>query len=123
MKHPERHLAKRIDMPGRCREFTDLVYSGRRENGKTDLWQKLQASERKFWPPASEYHAYIGELHGHCAMSDGLRNLTPELYFERLRSLPGLDFAALTDHDHGGVAAAELWDEGKWERWRTVLLL
>jgi hypothetical protein len=116
MEHPERHLAKRIDMPGRCREFTDLVYSGRRENGKTDLWQKLQASERKFWPPASEYHAYIGELHGHCAMSDGLRSLTPELYFERLRSLPGLDFAALTDHDHGGVAAAELWDEGKWER-------
>ena len=103
-------------MPGRCREFTDLVYSGRNALGMEELWAKVQATERKFWPPPTEYHAYIGEMHGHCSMSDGLRSLSPELYFERLRSLPGLDFAALTDHDHGGVASAELWDEGKWER-------
>ncbi len=116
MKHPEKRLAKKIDMPGRCQEFTDMVYSGKNEMGMWPLWEKIQQTERKFHPPVSEYQPFIGEMHGHTAMSDGMRSLTPELYFERLKSLPGLDFAALSDHDHGGVATAELWDEGKWER-------
>ena len=103
-------------MPGRCQEFTDMVYSGKNEMGMWPLWEKIQQTERKFHPPVSQYQPFIGEMHGHTAMSDGMRSLTPELYFERLKSLPGLDFAALSDHDHGGVATAELWDEGKWER-------
>ncbi len=103
-------------MPGRCQEFTDMVYSGKNEMGMWPLWEKIQQTERKFHPPVSQYQPFIGEMHGHTAMSEGMRSLTPELYFERLKSLPGLDFAALSDHDHGGVATAELWDEGKWER-------
>ena len=116
MKHPERRLAKKIDMPGRCQEFTDLVYSGANPIGRWPLWEKIQLTEHKFFPGEPEYKPFIGEMHGHTGMSDGVPTLTPELYFSRLKAMPGLDFAALTDHDHGGVGTPELWDDGKWER-------
>ena len=116
MKHPERRLAKKIDMPGRCQEFTDLVYSGFSKMGRWPLWDKIQLTEEKFHPGPNEYKPFIGEMHGHTCMSDGVPSLTPELYFARLQAMEGLDFAAITDHDHGGVGTPELWDDGKWKR-------
>lgn len=43
------------------------------------------------------------DLHGHSNLSDGTG--TPEDYFRYARDVAGLDAAALTDHDHWGVAA------------------
>ncbi|HKJ23925.1 MAG TPA: DUF3604 domain-containing protein, partial [Myxococcota bacterium] len=43
----------------------------------------------------------FGDLHGHSNFSDGTG--TPEDYFAYARDVAGLDFAALTDHDHWGI--------------------
>ncbi len=43
----------------------------------------------------------FGDVHGHTALSDGTG--TPEDYFAYARDVAGLDFAALTDHDHWGM--------------------
>ena len=55
----------------------------------------------------------FGDLHGHSALSDGTG--TPEDYYAYARDVAGLDFAALTDHDHWGMRfvdeSPELWDE------------
>jgi hypothetical protein len=54
-----------------------------------------------------------GDLHGHSNLSDGTG--TPEQYFLYARDVAGLDFAALTDHDHWGLRALaqnpEMWEE------------
>ena len=42
-----------------------------------------------------------GDLHGHTGLSDGTG--TPEDYFAYARDVSGLDFAAITDHDHWGI--------------------
>ena len=42
-----------------------------------------------------------GDLHGHTGLSDGTG--TPEDYFDYARDVAGLDFAAITDHDHWGI--------------------
>lgn len=42
-----------------------------------------------------------GDVHGHSNYSDGTG--TPEQYFRYARDVAGLDFAALTDHDHWGI--------------------
>ena len=34
MAHPDKKPARNIDMPGRCRTFTDIVYSGEGDPGK-----------------------------------------------------------------------------------------
>ncbi len=44
---------------------------------------------------------HFGDLHGHSALSDGTGE--PEDYFRYAREVAGLDFAALTDHDHWGM--------------------
>ena len=108
MKHPERKLAKRFDMPGRAAAFTDLVYSGERGS-----WNEIRADQASRLPGKPEYNVYFGELHGHSNLSDGGPNIDD--YFIRLRNLAGLDFGALSDHDHGGVGKPELWNDGKWE--------
>jgi Protein of unknown function (DUF3604) len=54
-----------------------------------------------------------GDVHGHSNFSDGTG--TPEQYFRYARDVAGLDFAALTDHDHWGIQplahTPELWAE------------
>jgi hypothetical protein len=54
-----------------------------------------------------------GDLHGHSSFSDGTG--LPEEYFTYARDVSGLDFVALTDHDHWGlvplVDQPELWNE------------
>ena len=54
-----------------------------------------------------------GDLHGHSNLSDGTG--TPEQYFRYARDVAGLDFVALTDHDHWGLRALSrhppMWDE------------
>ena len=108
MKHPERKLAKRFDMPGRAAAFTDLVYAGARGS-----WEDIRADQASRLPGKPEYNVYFGELHGHSNLSDG--GPTIDDYFVRLRDMAGLDFGALSDHDHGGVGKPELWNDGKWE--------
>lgn len=53
-----------------------------------------------------------GDLQGHTQLSDG--SATPQEYFEYGRDAAGLDFLAITDHDHWGLRALdgspELWD-------------
>ncbi|MCQ2432538.1 MAG: DUF3604 domain-containing protein [Clostridia bacterium] len=119
MTHPDRKKAKRYDMPGRCREFTDKVYGGVHDDPKA-LWKEINDSKYKFYPDAPEYKAFIGEMHGHSTLSDG--SADPEQYYPRLRELAKLDFGALTDHDHGGVGKAELWDgnPSKWDKMKEL---
>ncbi len=54
-----------------------------------------------------------GDLQGHTQLSDG--SATPAQYFEYGRDAAGLDFVAVTDHDHWGLEALdgnpELWED------------
>jgi hypothetical protein len=54
-----------------------------------------------------------GDLHGHSSLSDGTGS--PGAYYRYARDVAGLDFAALTDHDHWGMRfmdqQPELWDQ------------
>ncbi len=56
-----------------------------------------------------------GDLHGHSNLSDGTG--TPEDYYAYARDVAGLDFAALTDHDHWGM----LFLDGHPELWQRIL--
>ena len=114
MNHPERKIARSIDMPGRCRKFTDMVYSGQHPDPDR-LWQEVNATQDDFNPPPMPYNLYIGEMHGHSNLSDGRREVSVDDYFRTIRDRAKFDFGALADHDHGGVGRAELWDDGKWE--------
>ncbi len=53
------------------------------------------------------------DLHGHSGLSDGTGS--PDDYYGYARDVAGLDFAALTDHDHWGMLFLDqhpaLWDE------------
>jgi len=111
MKHPERHLARGFDTPGRCRKFTNLVYSGVHPD-PAGLAKRIFSIEQEFYPEAPAYRLYFGEMHGHTNLSDGKTQIDD--YFVNIRDRAKLDFAALTDHDHGGIGHAELWGEGKW---------
>lgn len=54
-----------------------------------------------------------GDLQGHTQLSDG--SASPSQYFEYGRDAAGLDFLAITDHDHWGLRALDatpaLWEE------------
>jgi hypothetical protein len=54
-------------------------------------------------------------MHGHTNLSDGSVDI--DTYFKNIRDLAKLDFAVLTDHDHGGVGKPELWvgSPSKWD--------
>ena len=111
MQHPERKLAKRFDMPGRARSFTDAVYSG--ESGTPEeVWERIRQGQKEFLPGEPEYQIFFGDLHGHSNLSDG--GVEIDDYFLNLRDNAKLDFAALADHDHGGVGKPELWGR-KWD--------
>ena len=99
-------------MPHNAREYVDIVYGGESDNPKA-LWDKMKEIERRRVPASSEYQVFLGDIHGHSCLSDG--SPTIDEYFINLRDHVKLDFAALSDHDHGGVGKKELWDGGKWE--------
>ena len=113
MNHPDKYTAKRIDTPNRCKEFTDTVYSG--DGHAQEKWARMNAAEASFEPPAPDLHPYIGEMHGHTNLSDGQVDI--DTYFQNLRDIAKLDFAVLSDHDHGGVGKPELWvgSPSKWD--------
>ena len=115
MKHPEKRTARSIDMQGRSRKFTDMVYSGVQPDPKA-YWQAINRTQNEFDPPAPEYSLYCGEMHGHTNISDAYDYVEIDGYFRSIRDKAKFDFGALSDHDHGGVGRAELWKEGKWER-------
>ena len=111
MINKERKLAKAVDTPNRCRAFTEAVYSGVSDNPEK-LKKEVFALEKRDYPSDSPYHVYFGEMHGHTCMSDG--RPTVDEYFRNIRDNAKLDFAAISDHDHGGIGKAELW-KGNWE--------
>lgn len=106
----EKYIARRYDVPLRDREFTDIVYSSGRYG--RDTAKKLLEIENKYNPTDNEFNIYIGEMHGHTNLSDAMPDI--DSYFTAARDTAKLDFCAISDHDHGGVFASELW-YGKWD--------
>lgn len=115
MKHPEKKFARSIDMPGRCQEFTDMVYSGKNPDPE-QFWKDINAVQNKFNPPPVEYTLLCGEMHGHTNISDAYEYVDIDEYFRTIRDKAKFDFGVLADHDHGGVGKAELWNDGKWQK-------
>ena len=114
MNHPDKYIAKRYDTPNRSRAFTDTVYNG--ESGTpAELWGNMNSARRSLDPPAPDLIPLTGEMHGHTNLSDGRPDI--DTYFKNIRDLAKLDFAVLTDHDHGGVGRPELWtgSPSKWD--------
>lgn len=95
-------------MADRCRESVSCVYGGDSET-KQDFLKRMKDATAKYYPSPNEYNIYFGELHGHTNLSDGSVDIYS--YFMSLRDTVKLDFAALTDHDHGGVGSAELFGD------------
>ena len=112
MNHPDKYLAKRYDTANRSAAFTDAVYCKADATGAD-----LQAAWRSYDPPAPELIPLVGEMHGHTNLSDGRPDI--DTYFRNIRDLAGLDFAVLTDHDHGGVGRPTLW-EGSPSKWDVI---
>ena len=110
MNHPDKYLAKRYDTPNRSKDFTDAVYHKKDATGAD-----LHAAWRSLDPPEPDLIPLVGEMHGHTNLSDGRPDI--DTYFRNIRDLAGLDFAVLTDHDHGGVGRPALWEENpsKWD--------
>ncbi|MFC1707556.1 DUF3604 domain-containing protein [Planctomycetota bacterium] len=89
-------------------------------------WWRQPAVELADLPPAppferhtrtindTRYSVYYGELHGHSYFSIDARLFgarSPTEYYQYARDIAGLDFCALTDHDHpnGLCAYPERW--------------
>lgn len=112
MNHPDKYIAKRYDTANRSAAFTDAVYCKADATGAD-----LQAAWRSYDPPAPDLIPLVGEMHGHTNLSDGRPDI--DTYFRNIRDLAGLDFAVLTDHDHGGVGRPALW-EGHPSKWDLI---
>ncbi len=108
---PERKQARRFDTPYRSRVITDQVYTEgeKSEEKREKAMTRFRESMRRFYPKENPYHIYFGDLHGHSCLSDG--RPTPDEYYESIRDQAKLDFAALTDHNHGGVGKPTLYGE------------
>ncbi len=115
MNHPDKKKAKRIDTPNRSQAFTDAVYSG--VGDASALWATMSAAEHSLEPAPPDLRPFVGEMHGHTNLSDG--NVDIDTYFTNLRDIAKLDFAVLSDHDHGGVGQPELW-VGSPSKWDTI---
>lgn len=116
MNHRDKYTAKRFDTAGRCAEFTDIVY-GKDYDDEEKLYAAMRASTRKFDPPAPTLTPFVGEMHGHTNLSDGEPDI--DTYFRNIRDIAKLDFAAISDHDHGGVGKPTLW-AGTPCKWDTI---
>lgn len=92
----------------RSREYSEIVYGGEKGNGQACM-DIMEAQK----PKPLDYKTLWGEIHGHTGLSDGTGTL--EDYFTAARDEAGLDFCAVTDHDHGGIGQPELPGE-KWEQ-------
>ncbi len=117
MNHPDKYVAKRYDTPNRSKAFTDIVYRSETDETKDAIWLKLNSAQRSLDPAAPELVALVGEMHGHSNLSDGEPDI--DTYFSNIRDLAKLDFAVLTDHDHGGVGRSTLW-EGSPSKWDLI---
>ena len=117
MNHPDKYKARRFDTPDRCKEFTDTVYN-ERDKSREELWNKIKDIRRSFDPPAPEYKPFVGEMHGHTLLSDGKVDI--DTYFKNIRDNAKLDFAALSDHDHGGVGTPTLYEGGEDSKWEYI---
>ncbi len=115
MRHPDRKAARNIDIPGSCQAYTDVVFGG-----KGHTWAELFSIVDTYDPPAPAYQPLFGEMHGHSSLSDG--TVDPDVYYTRLRDEVGLNFAVLTDHDHGGVGKESLW-VGSPSKWDAIAAL
>jgi len=106
---PERRLARRFDTPYRSRMLTDRVYEEDliEKDERPKAYQEFSERMRRFYPEKSIYNIYFGELHGHSFLSDG--NPSPDDYYVSIRDRAKLDFAALTDHTHGGIGGQTLY--------------
>lgn len=114
MNHPNKYTAKRYDTPNRSRAFTDTVYSGESDTPAA-LHRRLNDAQRSLDLPPPDLIPLVGEMHGHTNLSDGSPDI--DTYFRNIRDIARLDFAVLTDHDHGGVGKPELWagSPSKWD--------
>ena len=117
MNHPDKYIARRYDTPGRCKRFTDTVYGPISGDGRV-LSQELKDARAQFDPPAPTLKPFTGEMHGHTLLSDGKVDI--DTYFKNIRDHAKLDFAALSDHDHGGVGRPPLWHGGKDSKWELI---
>lgn len=106
---PERRQARRFDTPYRSRVMTDQVFTdddlpdGERNAAR----KRFSDTIRRFYPEKNRYNVYFGELHGHSCLSDG--RPSPEEYYRNIRDAAKLDFAALTDHHHGGIGGSTIY--------------
>ena len=96
MKHPEKKIAKSIDMPGRCRKFTDMVYGGKNPDPDA-YWREINEVQDEFNPPLMEYTLFCGEMHGHTDISDGHTDI--DTYFRSIRDKAQLDFGGIGIQD------------------------
>ena len=106
---PERRQARRFDTPYRSRPMTDQVFTEEELDGEERrlAYPRFAETIRQFYPEPSKYRILFGELHGHSCLSDG--GPTPDEYYRNIRENAKLDFAALTDHHHGGVGSPTLY--------------
>jgi len=117
MTHPDKYIAKRYDTPNRSKAFTDIVYDAHARLPREEALAKMTAAQRSLDPAEPELIPLVGEMHGHTNLSDGQPDI--DTYFCNIRDLAKLDFAVLTDHDHGGVSKPELW-EGTSSKWELI---
>lgn len=90
------------------------LFRVRGEAGATDTSRPLEAESNPMLVDAAHRASLLwGDLQGHTQLSDG--SATPAEYFEYGRDAAGLDFLAITDHDHWGLEALDgnpqLWEQ------------
>ncbi len=116
MEQRDRKHARRYDTTEGDRDYTDIIYSGEQPD-RHALHERMRAIKKSYYPEEPAYRVFFGELHAHSNLSDG--HPDPDTYYTSIRDRAKLDFGALSDHDHGGVAKAELWGK-KWEMIRDA---
>ena len=117
MNHPDKYIAKRYDTPNRSKAFTDIVYRSDIDGTRASIFETLDSIQRSLDFPTPDLIPLVGEMHGHSNFSDGAPDI--DTYFRNIRDLAKLDFAVLTDHDHGGVGTPMLW-EGSPSKWDLI---
>lgn len=112
---PEWEVPERVTIGGDGTaefSFTALTPGILRLEAEVDLDGRVVRDEAPpTWVNADAPLLLWGDLHGHSGLSDGTG--TPLDWYGYARDVAGLDFAALTDHDHFGIRFLddhpELW--------------